>query len=295
MSIGKTLFGTKSVNEHDDGTKTAEAEPLTKEVMSTEKKTQAKDHAATANNQKTDQLGTMPDRQQLIDHISRLQTIQKAQSAASSLRQQAETIADPTERERLLKEAYNKEVEARGLSKLAKRMQSGTWQGMAGGAGIGGVLSVGLGGVVGTLVGGILAVPSVGLGALIGSGVGALHGPFIKLGNGKEKKFEDASPEEVVDAIGREQQEAQEKGEAVSTQPSVEAGPLSGSDQNLSPVQVQERRRPRKIQIRSQVNVKEGSPASGESARASPDLTPLPRKPRKIEVRSQAGSAPVQQ
>jgi hypothetical protein len=95
-------------------------------------------------------------------------------------------------------------MEANGLSKLAQRMQSGPWQGFAGGAGIGGAVSLGLGTVVGTLVGGVLSVPMVGLGALVGTGVGAVHGPFIKIG-GKEKSLDEANAEDVVDALEQEQ------------------------------------------------------------------------------------------
>lgn len=171
-----------------------------------------------------------PERERLTQQVAVLQKAAKAQAAARSLRDRAAKVANPQERERMIKEAYNKEVEANGQSKLAQRMQSGAWQGAAGGGGIGAATGLGVGAVVGTLVGGLLSVPTTGLGGLIGAGVGAIHGPFIKIG-GQEKKWEDAQPEEVVDAL--------EQGQ-VEQLPDAEA-----------PGPSQARKKPRKIEVRS--------------------------------------------
>ncbi|KAF2274948.1 uncharacterized protein EI97DRAFT_360920, partial [Westerdykella ornata] len=97
------------------------------------------------------------------------------------LRETASNIADPRKREKLLRDAYDKEVEAHGASKKARMLASGAFQGGVGGAGIGTAVGAGVGTVVGTLVGGVTAIPTTGLGALVGSGVGAIHGPWIKL------------------------------------------------------------------------------------------------------------------
>ncbi|KAF2768193.1 hypothetical protein EJ03DRAFT_255605, partial [Teratosphaeria nubilosa] len=85
------------------------------------------------------------------------------------------------ERQRMLQAAYDKEIEAHGQSKFARRLQSGPWQGGVGGAGIGGGVGMGVGTVVGTLVGGVVSLPTTALGGLVGMGVGGIHGPFVKL------------------------------------------------------------------------------------------------------------------
>lgn len=111
-----------------------------------------------------------------------------AQSTARSLRETASSITDPKKREKLLTDAYNKEIEAHGNSRKARMLSSGAFQGAMGGGGIGGAVGVGVGTIVGTLVGGVTSIPAMGVGALVGSGVGAVHGPFIKLGMGGGKK-----------------------------------------------------------------------------------------------------------
>lgn len=87
-----------------------------------------------------------------------------------------------------------------------------------------------------------MTVPTTVLGGLIGSGVGAVHGPWIKVGQ-IQKRFEDATPKEVVDAI--EQEAAQGK-------------MVEEHEQIGEPHQVQApkpRKKPRKIEIRSQQQV----------------------------------------
>src|SRR6201999_2608160 len=133
----------------------------------------------------------MPSRDEMLKTIESLQMAQKAQSKANSLKAKAMAMTSSTQREKLLKEAFDKEIEANGHSKMAKRMQSGTWQGLGFGGGIGAASGLGLGAGVGTVLGAILAVPTTGLGLLVGSGVGAIHGPWVKLGGGKDGKEEE--------------------------------------------------------------------------------------------------------
>ncbi|GAB7360390.1 hypothetical protein MBLNU230_g8347t1 [Neophaeotheca triangularis] len=140
---------------------------------------------------------TAPTQTDLLKAAEAAKAADAAQSAANAIRAKIREYASPSERSRALQEAYAKEVEAHGQSKLARRLQSGTWQGAGGGAGIGGAVGMGVGTVVGTLVGGITAVPAVGLGALVGAGAGAVHGPFVKLGTDKQKDAEGQAREMV--------------------------------------------------------------------------------------------------
>ncbi|KAM3418810.1 hypothetical protein BST61_g4778 [Cercospora zeina] len=186
-----------------------------------------------------------PDRKELEETIDSLQKFAKAQNMARELKEKAAKAASPAERERLFKEAYEKEVEANGHSKMARRMQSGTWQGLFGGAGIGAGVSMGLGALVGTLVGGLLSIPTTALGGLIGAGTGAAHGPWIKVGD-VQKRFEDATPGEVVDALEEEQRAGAES-------PMERHSPTQQDVQRLEEVDApKQRRKPRKLEIRSQ-------------------------------------------
>lgn len=219
--------------------------------------------------------GEMPNRDQLMKVIETSQAAQRAQSAAQDLRSQAEKITDSGQREQMLKEAFDKEVEANGLSKTAKRLQSGTWQGLGFGGGIGAATALGLGAGVGTLLGTILTVPVTGLGMLIGSGVGALHGPWIKLG-GKEQKFEDADPNEIVNEIEKNQMP-----QRVTSEAQYQEHP-SAPTKTETPAQSQAaRRKPKKIEIRSQAKSPAIQNASPETSTVKPK-----GKPKKIEVRS---------
>ncbi|KAF2478952.1 hypothetical protein BDY17DRAFT_46356 [Neohortaea acidophila] len=105
-----------------------------------------------------------------------------AQKKAKELTQAAAAAGDPDERQKLLNQALEKEVEAETFGKTAKYLNSGTWQGLCAGCGLGGSVGVWLGIVTGTLVGGVTSLVTGGLGAGIGAGVGALHGPWFKVG-----------------------------------------------------------------------------------------------------------------
>ncbi|KAF2021697.1 hypothetical protein BU24DRAFT_25843 [Aaosphaeria arxii CBS 175.79] len=137
-----------------------------------------------------EQIQKLPDEDRLKQAADSAQKALAAHSTAQSLMNAADAVKDPKKREKMLKDAYEKEIEAHGNSKKARMLQSGAFQGGVGGAGIGGAVGVGVGTVVGTLVGGITAIPTTGLGALVGSGVGAVHGPFIKLTGGDKQKGE---------------------------------------------------------------------------------------------------------
>ncbi|KAK4506791.1 hypothetical protein PRZ48_000524 [Zasmidium cellare] len=220
---------------------------------------------------------TPGERQQMLEAVAASQKIAKAQEYAQSLRDKAAKARDPKERERFFREAYAKEVEVHGeQSKLSRRMQSGTWQGMFGGGGIGLGTGMGLGAVVGTLVGTIVSVPTTALGTLIGAGVGAIHGPWITIG-GIKKKWTEASPEEVVDYY----QSPEGKAEAAQQQ----AGMSAESGGPADPVEPVVKKKPRKLEVRSK-------PVPVDSFEAAQEAAGIPeaqrRKPRKLDSRSQS-------
>ncbi|OIW23550.1 hypothetical protein CONLIGDRAFT_686478 [Coniochaeta ligniaria NRRL 30616] len=134
--------------------------------------------------------------------IEAAKAAKRLQDTADTLKQQASLIKDPAERERLIRAAYDKEVQAHGQSKKARAMASGWGQGAAAGVGIASAVGMGLGNLVGVLLSGVTAVPGV----LVGSGVGAAHGPWFKLGGKKDddkkddgKETEEKSTEEDSD------------------------------------------------------------------------------------------------
>lgn len=106
----------------------------------------------------------------------------EAQQAAYELRQAAHGAADPEERQKLLEEAIDKEIEAESFGKTAKYLRSGTFQGLAVGAGMGVAPGATLGALTGTLVGGVTSLITGGLGGAIGAAAGAIHGPFWNMG-----------------------------------------------------------------------------------------------------------------
>jgi len=101
---------------------------------------------------------------------------------AHELRQAAAGALDPDERQHLLEEAINKEIEAESFGKTAKYLRSGAFQGLVAGTGIGIVPGATLGTLTGTLVGGTLSLITGGLGAGIGAAYGAIRGPMVDIG-----------------------------------------------------------------------------------------------------------------
>lgn len=101
---------------------------------------------------------------------------------------------------------------------------------------------------------------------LIGSGVGAFHGPWIKVG-GKDKRWEEATPEEVVDSLTNET--------SASIPPDANAQAALPSSDPAPPPPI--RKKPRKIEVRSKHD-NLNTPA--------PDASGGVRRPRKLEMRS---------
>ena len=219
--------------------------------------------------------GNAPNQKNLEKAIAIAKRVADAQKTAANLRQRATNAVNPKERFRLLQEAYSKEVEAAGQSKLAKRLSSGVWQGGTAGGGIGAGIAMGLGAVTGTLVTGLVSIPTVLLGGLVGAGVGGLHGPWFKLGLGGGDGKQPKTDEEIRAAAMKE---AEALDQAVETgansvpqppQPPEEVGDyIEGGGSETS-----QKRKPRKLQVRSGNEVK---PAQER------------KKPKKLEMRSTA-------
>ena len=234
-------------------------------------------------------LENLPEDERLMKAAQAAKAAASAQGIAETLREKAAAITDPKERERILREAYDREVEAYGNTKKARILKSGTFQGAIGGAGIGSMVGVGLGTVVGTVVGGVASIPTTALGGLVGSGVGAIHGPFIKMGGGKKKKEEDEVvqvPKEAIESGGvmvdentgqvtAENPDALRKAAAKAERDAAKSGSQAPSD-------VKARNKPKKLEVRSnktmQAPAKSGAPASSEGT--------VKKKPKKLEVRS---------
>ncbi|PVI00428.1 hypothetical protein DM02DRAFT_614312, partial [Periconia macrospinosa] len=113
--------------------------------------------------------------------VSASMALQAAQKAWD-LRQAANAAGDPDAREKILAKAINKEIEAESFGKAAKYTQSGAFQGLAAGAGLGVQPGVTLGKLTGAIVGGTVSTVTGLLGGGIGSVYGAMNGPFWDLG-----------------------------------------------------------------------------------------------------------------
>ncbi|KJX97092.1 hypothetical protein TI39_contig562g00026 [Zymoseptoria brevis] len=218
--------------------------------------------------------GTSSKQQQRTMPITAEASAHDPHRAMAMLREKVATISDPKERERIVKEAYRKEVEAHGESKFAKMIQSGAWQGLAAGGGIGAGVGIGLGTVVGTVVGGVVSIPTTALGGLIGSGVGAVHGPWIKIPKGGDQAASSTSLDrdraaeaDVVFENGQQRTSAQE-------------GPRQSTGPDELATNVPARKRPRKLEVRAQPLNATEQERSEQREKA--------RKPKKLEVRSQA-------
>ncbi|KAF1948647.1 hypothetical protein CC80DRAFT_299652 [Byssothecium circinans] len=213
----------------------------------------------------------------------------EAQNMANKLKSAASSLTDPKKREKMMTDAYNKEVEAHGNSKKARLLQSGAFQGSLGGAGIGGAVGAGVGTLVGAVVGTVTAIPTTGLGALAGAGVGAIHGPFIKLGSlasgGKKDANKDGKQEDDKDAKKDGKQEDEKKDRTQQdekTEPSPDdddAVPDPAALRQAADLLAAEREKQGKDNEASQQGT--GTQNKGR------------KKPRKIEVRSGNKSQPA--
>ncbi|KAF7514315.1 hypothetical protein GJ744_000085 [Endocarpon pusillum] len=215
-----------------------------------------------------------------------------AQRMVDSLKSKAALLTDPKERERVLSEMYDHEIEAKGLSKKARILKSGTFQGAAGGAGIGAATGIGVGTLVGTLVGTVASVPTTALGGLVGAGTGAIHGPWIKLGGGGKEK--EGGPEEKVAQVPQEaidsgavpvNDQTAKDPEALKGASSAAAGQadMVSADQKRATGDAGERKKPKKLEIRSNTVSPEQKRATGDAGGR--------RKPRKLEIRSNKKTA----
>jgi hypothetical protein len=228
-------------------------------------------------------LKQLPENERLMQAAQAAEGAASAQGMVDSLKSKAALLTDPKERETVLTEPFDREVEARGLSKKARVLKSGTFQGAAGGAGIGAATGVGLGTVVGTLVGTVASVPTAALGGLVGGGSGAIHGPWIKLGGGGKKEG-DAKEEKTVQVP----QEAFDSG-AVQfddktgqvTLNDPEAWDQAVAEHKIATRDTGERRKPKKLEIRSNKQATEGKTKS-----LTDTNTKTRGKPPKLEVRS---------
>lgn len=111
----------------------------------------------------------------------------EAQKKATEFMEAAAAAGDPEERQKLMEQALEQQIQSKSLGKTAKYLRSGTFQGMAVGAGLGIAPGASLGAITGTLVGGVSSTALGGLGAGVGAATGALHGPFWDIGKGAGK------------------------------------------------------------------------------------------------------------
>jgi hypothetical protein len=244
----------------------------------------------------------LPDNERLQQAAEAAKAAASADGIVNTLKKKAAGLTNPKERERILTEAFNKEIEAKGLSKKARILQSGGFQGAVGGAGIGAATSAGLGTVVGTLVGGVTSIPATLVGGLVGGGVGLFHGPWIKLtGAGKNGEDEVMQvPQQAIDSGAvlvdektgsvtvkdpdalKNAAEAAEQAAQVSAQQQQKQ---SEQSENGKPA---EKRKPKKLEVRS--GKEKGT--SGNSQDSKSEEKPK-RKPPKLEVRSKSSSKPT--
>jgi hypothetical protein len=134
-----------------------------------------------------------------------------AQKKAQALKDAAAAAGDPDERQKLMEQAINAEIEAESYGKTAKYLRSGAFQGMAVGTGIGLAPSATLGALTGTLVGGVTSIVTGGLGAGIGAAAGAMHGPLVDVGELAGKGIRSITGDFPGWAASNEQKEALEK------------------------------------------------------------------------------------
>lgn len=215
-------------------------------------------------------LAAMPKDERLAAAASASQAAASANSLASTLRSKASLLTNPAERTRLMREAYNKELEAHGNSKRARILTSGTFQGAAGGAGIGTAVGMGLGTVTGTLVGTVATIPGVLVGGLVGAGTGVIHGPWIKLGKWKDdgKGGETKIPAEAV-----------ENGSVV----------VDAKTGQVKTVDEEGLKKARRLAEQAEKMEKEGGGGSGDVGTG--EVKKEKKKPRKLEVRNKPQTA----
>jgi len=144
-------------------------------------------------------------REKLLSELSEhIKNAEKATAIAAASRELASSTKNEEEAAHALEEAQKQEKIAEKEMRIAKRLQSGVWQGGAAGAGMGAGVGAGIGTVVGSLVGGVVAIPTTGLGLLGGVTAGAVHGPWVKMPGSKKEGDEVETEETVVKEGGQE-------------------------------------------------------------------------------------------
>ena len=228
-------------------------------------------------------LANLPQKDRLAQAAQASTAAATASSLVDSLKSKAALLTDSKQRQQYLTEAYNHEIEARGLSKKARILKSGTFQGAAGGAGIGAATGVGVGTAVGTLVGTVTSVPTTLVGGLVGAGTGAIKGPWIKLPGGEGGKEEEVQvPKEAVDSgavkidegSGRAEVRDPEALKAAVGKGGAEKGGANGK------AAASERKKPKKLEVRSGKQPRTEADARSDAAtkRKPPKLAPRAKK-----------------
>ncbi|KAF2854180.1 hypothetical protein T440DRAFT_486779 [Plenodomus tracheiphilus IPT5] len=105
----------------------------------------------------------------------------QAQKRANELKKAAAGAGDADERQKLMEQAIDAQIEAESFGKTAKYMRSGAFQGLAMGTGLGVAPGATLGAITGTLVGSVSSTLLGGIGGGIGAAAGAINGPFWDL------------------------------------------------------------------------------------------------------------------
>ena len=254
-----------------------------------------------------------PDPEQLMKALAAQQNATGLLQKAQGLKDNAMKCLDPKERQRMVQEAYDKEIEANGQSKFAKRLQSGSWQGGAGGAGAGAGVGMGLGTVLGTvtgtLLGGVVSLPTTALGGLVGLGVGSIHGPFVKLDQSKakaimakgkaegksEKEIEDTVKEEALEEMTPEEIEQAKAAGKNGEGAEAAEGTAAGDEESQTPTESSPTAQDAAISeaeegsaqpdLQRQHSSGIAKTEAGESGTSSKSNEPR-KKPKKLEVRS---------
>jgi hypothetical protein len=190
------------------------------------------------------------------------------QALARELSEKAAAAENPAERERLLKEALDKEIEARSQGKTATWLNSGGLQGALGGMSIGGAVGGGLGTVTGALVGATTSLAIGGVGALIGGGVGLIHGPWKRFGPsfGSGDKTQNDALQKAASEINSQAEPAPEQLAQIAHSADASTGP---------PAQQRTATPPRRS-----ARIQKKRPEGAVRRPRKPDA-----KPKKIEVR----------
>ncbi|KAH9859925.1 hypothetical protein IAQ61_011708 [Plenodomus lingam] len=135
----------------------------------------------------------------------------EAQKKADELKKAAAGAGDADERQKLMEQAIEAQIEAESFGKTAKYMRSGAFQGLAMGTGLGAAPGVTLGAITGTLVGSVSSTLLGSIGGGIGAAAGAINGPFWDLSKFAGKGIRKITGDLPSWAASDEQKKALEK------------------------------------------------------------------------------------